>query len=57
VGFCEYGNEHPDSIKTGEFLDKLSNYKLFKNTLHHGFGPIRFIHRHSLHWVVVSNRH
>jgi hypothetical protein len=30
VGFCEHGNEHSGSIKGGEFLDWLVDYKLLK---------------------------
>jgi hypothetical protein len=28
VGSCEHGNEPSGSIKGGEFLDKMSDYKL-----------------------------
>jgi hypothetical protein len=28
--FCEHGNEPSDSVKGGEFLDKLSCYQLIK---------------------------
>lgn len=30
MGSCEHGIKLQDSIKVGEFLDELSDYKLFK---------------------------
>jgi hypothetical protein len=30
VGSCKLGNKPSDSIKGGEFLDKLSDYELLK---------------------------
>jgi hypothetical protein len=30
AGCCEYGNEPSDSIKRGEFVDKLIDYQLLK---------------------------
>jgi hypothetical protein len=33
TGFREHGNEPSDSAEGGEFLDKLSNFYLFKSKL------------------------
>jgi hypothetical protein len=30
TGCCEHGNERPDSIKGGEFLDQLSDLQILK---------------------------
>jgi hypothetical protein len=36
VGFCKHGNESSGSIKKARLLfDKLNDYQLFKNILHH----------------------
>jgi hypothetical protein len=35
AGFCEHGNEPSGSIKKSIF-DKLSDYQLSSNILHHG---------------------
>jgi hypothetical protein len=32
LGFCEHGNELPDSMKGGEFRDYLSDFKLLRDS-------------------------
>jgi len=32
LGSCEHSNEHLGSIRSGKFLDQLSDYKLLKDS-------------------------
>jgi hypothetical protein len=36
AGFCEHGNEYSGSIEGRVFLDQLSNYNIWRDTLYNG---------------------
>jgi hypothetical protein len=47
AGSCEHGNEHTDSIKGGEFLDQLSDFR-FSRTVFHAVLKRLSLHRNGI---------